>query len=186
MKKQRIMLMAAALCFFAVAMTGPARAAEVSFGPVVEYVWWNPMFRNSFSHFFHPFTQRTSISMENSSLMYGVAIGVSVSERWDLSGSFLFCVHNQFSARAKSFYYELNPVVYLRAQDKRDGYNFGAYSAAINGIDRYDASVTAGYSISKIITFFFGARTEVYTFGGTYRGIFGSGSYIDSAGGTAA
>lgn len=148
-----IIIMAAVIVITAGVRQG--RAATFSIGPVVRYDWWAPYFENYIRGHDQDFrnSARSTFSMRNSTLFFGPAVSYAFSDRWSLSGSFLFSVQRGYRASGQ----------YLWAAPGYAGYA----NPRVRFADRYDIEVLAGFSPNKIVTIQFGAQSQVYNYSGS-------------------
>ncbi len=154
MKRSTGIIILAAVIAIEAAGARQGRAVTFSIGPVIQYTWWAPYFENYIRGHDQDFgnSALSTFSMRDSTLFFGPAVSWAFSERWCLSGTFLFSVQRGYRATGQ----------YLWASPGYAGY---ANPHARNA-DRYDIDVLAGCSLNKIVTVQFGAQSQVYNYSG--------------------
>ena len=165
MKRTAIIIMVAV---FVIAAAGARAEQSGAFriGPVIEYDWWAPYFENYIRGHDQDLLNSalSTFSMRDSSLFFGPEASYAFSERWSLSGRFLFAVQRGYRATGQ----------YLWAAPGYGGYaNPHAHYA-----DRYDMDLLAGCSINRIFTIQFGADSSIYNYSGDVNMFISSGGTI--------
>lgn len=163
MKKYSLLVFALLAMNLYIATPG-AEAAEVSFGPVVWYSWWKPMFITAFKQL--PYSVKSlnvQTKLKDSSFLYGLGLSVKFSDKWSLGGNFLFCAHSKMSydASAKCYFISTFPIPTINP-----GMPFYlTYGTVdINHINKYDLDLIVNYAITNVVKFFFGAKSQVYNY----------------------
>ena len=153
MKRTIVIIMAALI--LAAAAGGQGRAASFSIGPAFHYAWWTPYFENYIRGHDQDFlnSARSSFSMRNSTLFFGPAASYVLSERWSLSGSFLFSIQRGYRASGQ----------FLWAAPGYAGYS----NPRVRFADRYDTELLAGCALNRVVILQLGAQSQVYNYSGS-------------------
>lgn len=167
MKRATGIIILAAVIMIAAAGFRQGRAATFSIGPVVQYIWWAPYFENYIRGHDQDFCNSalSTFSLRDSTLFFGPVLSWAFSDRWSLSGTFLFSVQRGYRASGQ----------YLWASPGFAGYA----NPRISNADRYDVDVTAGCAVNKIVTLQFGAQSQVYNYsGGVNMAVYSGGALL--------
>ncbi|MBP7737541.1 MAG: hypothetical protein KA369_16290 [Spirochaetes bacterium] len=132
-----------------------ARAGDFSAGAVVMYGWWKPFAANYLRQLDRKWPVRTTFHMENSSALYGPALGYRVSGSWNLSFTLLMAVHGQISAASTNLTMATDGLHLART--------------AIDRVNRYDADLRACYNAGRYADIFIAVNMEADKYFGDYR-----------------
>jgi hypothetical protein len=166
MKKATGIIIMTAVFVIAAAGVRAGQSGTFTIGPVIEYTWWAPYFENYVRGHDQDVgnSALSTFSMRDSSLFFGPEASYAFSERWSLSGRFLFAVQRGYRATGQ----------YLWAAPGYGGYS----NSHARYADRYDIDVLAGCSLNRIITIQFGAQSQIYNYSGDVNMFISSGATL--------
>jgi hypothetical protein len=166
MKRTAIIIIATAIFVIAAASARADQTGAFRIGPVIEYTWWAPYFENYIRGQDQDFagSALSTFSLRDSSLFFGPEAAYSFSERWSLTGRFLFAVQRGY--RATGQYLWIAP-------------GYGGYSNPhAQYVDRYDMDLVAGCALGNMVTIQFGADSSVYNYSGDVNMFVSSGGTV--------
>lgn len=122
--------------------------------PIIQYAWWKPYFesyaRESECDLVRTVT--SSLSIKNSTFLYGPGFTYNFSSRWSMSGAFVFSIQRGYHASAQYLFVFPGIIGYARSSAQQ--------------ISRYDAETGFNYLFHRYFAVTFGARSQVHNYSG--------------------
>ncbi|MCU0848459.1 MAG: hypothetical protein MUD12_11285 [Spirochaetes bacterium] len=156
---KKITLLALFSLFLLNSFMGPARALEISAGPMAWYAWWSPYFKNYFQNRYSNrikalhYMEYGEIYLrsrwkESGSFLYGPAVSVKVSDEWSFSS--VFTMGSPYGQTGGSMKLYPGPDIISQNVSLR--------------MKKYDSDTTVNYSPLPYLKIFCGFKYQGYSY----------------------